>query len=449
MARVRIALLFTLTALVLGAGCGGGPEGGGPGGEDGEPGAGEDEPGPERRVLVEAAPAAVGAVADHLVTSGTLDSDVQADIVPEANGLITQVLVEEGATVSAGQLLAVLANPSLDANADRASLELQRARQALTEAERLHSQGAVSEGELRTARNAMAAAETSFQEARRSRGFTRITSPISGTLTVRDVRVGELATSAKRAFQVVDLSRLRVVVQLPEKDLPRVRIDQKAVLEGAYNEGARASATVERIAPAVDAATGTVKVTIRLDPGQSTLLPGQFVKVRLEVDRRDGVLTIPRRALVYDEGEPVTWRVIDAPPPKADAPAAPGEGEDEGASAEPSLWERISALLPQDEATPEGEEGAEPEKDPWEGIPKRTVEKVRLKVGFTDADFAEVQEGVAAGDLVVTVGNNNLRAEALVKLDGDADPPPTPPGEEGEGKGEGGRRKGKRGGGFR
>jgi hypothetical protein len=47
---------------------------------------------------------------------------------------------------------------------------------------------------------------------------------------------------------------------------------------------------------------------------------------------------------------------------------------------------------------------------------------------------------VAAGDLVVTVGNNNLRAEALVKLDGDADPPPTPPGEGEEGQGGGGRR---------
>lgn len=448
MARARIALLITLTALALGAGCGGGPEGGGPGGDGGGPGAEEEEPGPERRVLVEAAPAAIGAVADHLVTSGTLDSDVQADIVPEANGLITQVLVEEGAAVSAGQLLAVLANPSLDANADRASIELQRARQALAEAERLHSQGAVSEGELRTARNSMAAAEASFQEARRSRGFTRITSPISGTLTVRDVRVGELATSAKRAFQVVDLSRLRVVVQLPEKDLPRVRIGQKAVLEGAYNEEARATATVERVAPAVDATTGTVKVTIRLDPDQSSLLPGQFVKVRLEVDRREGVLTIPRRALVYDEGEPVTWRVIDAPPPKAEAPAE-GEGAAEGEAAEPGLWEQLTALLPKDEADPEGEEGQDAEKDPWEGIPKRTVEKVRLKVGFTDADFAEVQEGVAAGDLVVTVGNNNLRAETLVKLDGDADPPPTPPGEGGEGEGGGGRRKGKRGGGFR
>lgn len=449
MARVRIALLITLTALALGAGCGGGPEGGGPGGQGGGPGAEEEEPGPERRVLVEAAPAAIGAVADHLVTSGTLDSDVQADIVPEANGLITQVLVEEGATVSAGQLLAVLANPSLDANADRASIELQRVRQALAEAERLHSQGAVSDGELRTARNSMAAAEASFQEARRSRGFTRITSPISGTLTVRDVRVGELATSAKRAFQVVDLSRLRVVVQLPEKDLPRVRIGQKAVLEGAYNESARATATVERVAPAVDATTGTVKVTIRLDPEQSSLLPGQFVKVRLEVDRREGVLTIPRRALVYDEGEPVTWRVIDAPPPKAEEPAAAGEGAPEAAEEGPGLWEQITALLPQDEATPEGEEGQEPEKDPWDGIPKRTVEKVRLKIGFTDADFAEVQEGVAAGDLVVTVGNNNLRAETLVKLDGDADPPPTPPGEGGEDQGGGGRRKGKRGGGFR
>ena len=445
MARAPLPLLLLVSVLAIVPGCGGGPPDGA--GGEGEGGEADEAPGPERRVLVEATAAAPGAVSDHLITSGTLDSDVQADILPEANGLVTQVVVEEGAQVSAGQLLAVIANPSLDANADRASLELQRARQALTEAERLHAQGAVSDGELRTARNGMAAAETSFQEARRSKGFTRITSPISGTLTVRDIRVGELATGARRAFQVVDLGRLRVVVQLPEKDLARVRVGQNALLEGAYDEATTAMATVERIAPAVDPTTGTVKVTIKLAPDQNTLRPGQFVKVRLETDRHDNVLTIPRRALVYDEGEPVAWRVIDAPAPEAKA--EPTDDAAAAGEAEPSLTARIAALFEGDDEAPAAD-GDAPPTDPWAGIPKRQVEKVRLTIGFADSERVEVQKGLDAGDLVVTVGNNNLRNEALVKLAGDADPPPSATdnddGNSGD-KGPGGR--GKRRGGIR
>lgn len=431
--------IFCLSALLaLAPACEGQPEG------EGDEGSAVDEaPGPERRVLVEAAPAGPGSVADHLVTSGTLDSDSQADIMPEAAGLITQVLAEVGEPVRAGQVLAVLANPSLDANADRASIELQKARQALDESERLFKQGAISESELRTARNALAAAETSFNEARRSRGFTRITSPIAGTLAVRDVRVGEVASGGKRAFQVVDMSRLRVVVQLPEKDLPRIRLGQPATLEGAYDEQARAAATVELISPVVDAATGTVQVTIRLAPDQSTLRPGQFVKVRLEVDRRDEVLTIPRRALLYDEGEPIAWRVIEGKAPEA--PTAP-EGE-AGAEGEPSWWTQLFADEP--EAQPEGEGEGAPAADPWAGVQRRAVEKVRLQVGFADQDRAEILEGLAAGDLVVTVGNANLREEVLVKLPGDADPPPAAEGSgDSEGKsskrGRGGARRGGR-----
>ena len=442
--RSALRILLPLAALLaLGPACDGGLEGGDEGGPDAEA-----APGPERRVLVEAEAAGPGAVADHLVTSGTLDSDSQADIMPEAAGVITQVLVEEGEQVRAGQVLAVLANPSLDANADRASIELQKARQSLDEADRLHKQGAISESELRTAKNALAAAETSFNEARRSRGFTRITSPIAGTVAVRDVRVGEVASGGQRAFQVVDMNRLRVVVQLPEKDLPRIRVDQPATLEGAYDEQARALATVERISPVVDAATGTVRVTIRLAPDQSTLRPGQFVKVRLEVDRRDDVLTIPRRALLYDEGEPIAWRVIEAKAPEQSPDAAPAEGAESGE--DNAIEAFFTKLFADDPAEPAAEgAGDEAEVDPWVGVPRRSVEKVRLKVGFSDQDRAEVLDGLSAGELVVTVGNGNLREEVLVKLPGDADPPPPPEGaKDGDGKktGKGGNKRGRRGG---
>jgi len=392
------------------------------GGGDGEHKAAE--PTPDQRILVEVAETAPDTVADHLVTTGTLESEAQADIVPEATGAVTRILVEEGDAVSAGQLLALVANPSLEAGADRAKQELERARRVLKETEALHAQGAVSDQELRTARDAVSAAQTSKREATAARDFTRITSPIEGTIALRELRVGELA-GGKRAFQVVDLSRLRVVVQLPEKDLARISLGQTTLMTSAYDEDARATGRIARISPVVDPMTGTVRVRVALDPDQSALRPGQFVKVRIEVGRHDDVLTIPRRALLWTDGQPIAWQVIDSEPPEPEEDEEETDGEEE-----PESWfaEQMAALsewaegLGEDDAPEDGEEEAEEEKDPWEGIPRREVSRARLELGFTDPDRAEIVGGLESGALVIVSGNTNLRDGALVRLPDDPIP---------------------------
>ncbi|MDP6946422.1 MAG: efflux RND transporter periplasmic adaptor subunit, partial [Myxococcota bacterium] len=230
MATVLSRLLLLLTvALALACGGDGGGGHGGKGGGHGQGGHGDSKTEADPRILVEAATVERGSVGDHLVTTGTLESEAQADIVPEASGVVTDIRVEEGDTVRRGQLLAIIKNPSLDATADRARIELDAARRASTEAIALHAQGAVSDRELRDAKAALETAEATFNEATGSRDFLRIESPIDGTVSMRDVRLGEVAGGA-RAFQVVDLDRLRVVVQLPERDLGRVSVGQVATL---------------------------------------------------------------------------------------------------------------------------------------------------------------------------------------------------------------------------
>lgn len=406
------ALLATSVTLSLSVACGGG------GGGGGDWGGGEEAsvPGPERRVLVDAAPVEPGSVADYLITSGTLEGEFQADLFPEATGVVSKVYVEEGDTVRAGQILALISNPSLDAGAQRASVDVAAARRALQEAEGLHSSGAISDRELQDAKDGLARSRASYGEATRSRGFTRIDSPIAGTVSIREVRAGELANSGRRAFQVVDLDRLRVVVQLPERDLARISHGQTALLTSAYDEDAQVGGTVSRISPVVDATTGTVKVTVDVEAGQTVIRPGQYVKVRVEVDRHTDVLTIPRRALVWDDGEPVAWKVVEAEAPEAkDGDEDDAEAEDEGGG--------FLAQLFGGEGSEEGGDD-EPEKDPWEGIPRRGVEKARLEIGYVDTERVEVIEGLSKADQVVKVGNGGLRPETLVKLPGDPEPAP-------------------------
>jgi membrane fusion protein, multidrug efflux system len=400
MLRPALVLFALLTLACSGSG---GPEGMG---EE------EDEaPMVDPRTLVETGVAETGSVGDYLVSNGTVESEGQADLVPETTGTVIAIKAEEGDVVRKGQVLAVIDNASLDAALARAEAELAKAQAELSKIQTLHGQGVVSDRDLQDAEFAEAAALTALAEARSTQGHTRLVSPINGTVAVRQIEYGEVA-GGQLAFQVVDLSRLRVVIRLPERDLQRLAVGQSAVLTSVYDDEATVPAHVERIAPTVDPLSGTVRVTVTLDePEAGVLRPGQFVSVRIEVGRHDDVLTVPRNAVFYEEGLPMVFRVrVEEPPePEEEEEGEQTEEEDE----EPGL---LASLFGGDEEEEVADE--EDEEDIVPG-PYRVARKVSVELGFSDPDFAELTTGLELGDEVVTVGHANLRDEGRVRFTGD------------------------------
>ncbi len=385
---MRLLLLLLSLSLGLGIGC----DHFGEDKEDKEAAEAEEEdkgPRSDPRTLVEVEAVSVGTVGDHLVTSGTVEAEAQADLVPEISGTVVALHVEEGDAVRKGQALATLASPNLEANLARAKAEMARARKEHAEVDRLFAQGVISQRELDESNYRLETARTARDEARLMFNRTRISSPIAGTVSIRDVRLGEVA-GGRRAFQVVDLSRLRVVVKVPEKDIGRLAVDMPAVLTGAYDEDATVAARVVRIAPTVDPMSGTVRVTVELDADQDLMRPGQFVSVRIEVDRHDEVLVIPRRSVRWKDGDPIAYRVREEePPPEPEPEEGAEEAEDEDEEAE--------------------------EEEPLPG-PYRVAREVDLVLGYQDRVVVEVMEGLSLGETVVTNGGASLRDEARVRL---------------------------------
>ena len=146
--------MFTSLLILATLGCGGDKRHNGHGGSR----HGKNDGVSDWRVLVETTQAQSGTVAKELVTHGTLESEAMADITPEAGGVVTEILVEEGDTVHRGQVLAVLSNPSLEAGSDRARVELAQTRRRFEQAQNLHTQGAISDTEFQDAKDAHAIA---------------------------------------------------------------------------------------------------------------------------------------------------------------------------------------------------------------------------------------------------------------------------------------------------
>jgi membrane fusion protein (multidrug efflux system) len=212
-------------------------------------------------------------------------------------------------------------------------------------------------------------------------------------------------------------------VNLPERDLAKVRVGLPAKLTSAYDAAATGAGVVERVAPVVDAASGTFRVTVRLDaPAEGaapvvSLRPGQFTSVKIEVDRRENVLTLPRRALVWEEGKSYVFQVVETTKEEEDklAEAAKpkgkdGKGEDK-AEEGPGMFDALLAKLG-------GGEKEEEKKDELPG-PWRKAKRVEVVTGYLEGEIAELLSGVDEGASVVTVGNQALRDGARVRLPGD------------------------------
>ena len=270
---------------------------------------------------------------------------------------------------------------------------------------------------------------TSYPDAPKHRGITlfliRMDDPgleIHPTWTIGDERtnevffqdvfvsddfvVGELNRGWTYICEALDLERLRVVASLPERELGRVEAGQGVRLVSAYDSEVGARGLVDRVAPVVDAASGTFRVTIAVEPGQTALRPGQFVSVVVEVGRNDDVLVVPKQAVVYEDGVPVVYTVVDAPEPEEDD--AEGEGEADADAAGGSWWP-FGGSEEAEEA--EGDDEADAEE---EG-PKLVAERHVVKLGLIDDELGEIQTGVDEGDQVVTVGQSHLRDGARVR----------------------------------
>lgn len=355
--------------------------------------------------VVEVADAAVGGVSDLLVTNATVESERQADIIPQATGIVRELRVAEGDAVQSGQVLAILENVSLSEGSVRARAELDRLQRDLDATRRLFEQGAVSRSEVDALEGQVRGARSSLREANTQAGNTRLVAPFDGFVASRTARLGQLAPSGQPAMQVVDLDALRVVASLPERDVGRVAVGQSAELVSAYDSELTSAATIDRVAPVIDSQTGTFQVVLALPADQRALRPGQYVTVNLEVARHEGVVVVPKQAVIYEDGAPVVYRLADAPEPtEEDKAASAGEAAGQGSGGFGFDFDFGGG----------GDAAEEADSEP-PNVSPFVAERIAIELGLVDGVAAEIITGISPGDRVIVIGQSNLRDGAPVK----------------------------------
>lgn len=293
------------------SGGGGGPGGpGGPGGRGGGFGGFGGGTGGGSEIPVEVAPVVRRDVGDYLETTGVLEAEREVDIVARTGGPIVQLAAEEGDFVRDGQLLARLDGEELLARLEVARVAVEEARVNFERAKRSLAEEVISQEvyDQTKARYDSAVAQLRGDEIAYS--YTEIRAPFAGLVIERNVKFAEFVTNGSVLFRISDFDPLLCVIQIPEKDLTRLRRGQDAKLRVEAFPGEEFRATILRINPVVDSASGTVRVTLAVS-GRSKLRPGMFANVYLEIERHENTLAIPRSALVLESLGDAVYTVED------------------------------------------------------------------------------------------------------------------------------------------
>jgi RND family efflux transporter MFP subunit len=249
---------------------------------------------------------------------GRIEAYARAPIYAQVGGYLKSWLVDIGAPVKAGQLMAVIETPDLDqqllqAKADLASAQANEALAGIT-AKRWQamlasdsvSRQAVDEktGDYRAKQALARAAKANVDRIEAMKGYARIVAPFDGIVTARNTDVGALINSGSSngqpLFVVSDVSKLRVYVQVPQKDAPSIAVGSTATLTVPGYPGRSFTAKVDASARAVAANSGTTLVQLSEDNHDGTLMPGSFANVRFELPVDKHALRVPASALIFD-----------------------------------------------------------------------------------------------------------------------------------------------------
>ncbi len=292
--RPLLALLLSIAAAACGAD-GDTPTGGGPAGHRGGPG-GDAPPSAVAAVPVEVTTASRRTISSFIETNGTLEAENEVDLVARVSAPVIALHVEEGDLVQAGQLLARLDDLETRVQTEISRVGLAEMRQAYERAQQLHAEDLISPEAYERATSAYDAAKAQLKASEIQLEFTELRAPFSGRIVRRYVDLAEQVSVNMPVYRLSDFDPLLCPIQLPERDLPRIRLGQQAWLSVEAWQDERFAATVLRISPIIEAETGTFKVTLELRHG-GRLRPGMFARVFVETETREGALVVPKAAL--------------------------------------------------------------------------------------------------------------------------------------------------------
>ena len=268
---------------------------------------------PRPALTVQTAPPQRTAMTQRLAANGNVAAWQEASIGAESNGLrLTEVRVNVGDSVKAGQVLATFAAEMVQADVAQARASLLEAKahaaEAASNAERartLQASGALSAQQIeqyttaaQAAQARVEAAQALLQAQQLRLQHTQVRAPDHGVISARSATVGAVVGAGTELFRMVRKGRLEWRAEVTATELGRLRPGTAAQVTAA--SGASVQGQLRMVAPTVDPQTRNALVYVDL-PAHPDLRAGMFARGEFLLGQSDA-LTVPQEALVVREG---------------------------------------------------------------------------------------------------------------------------------------------------
>ncbi len=294
-------------------------------------------------VVLNSQPQSAGEPVTDMVMEGTFTTTVEAKgqlkpisasvVSPSVDGTVASINVQAGQSVNEGDVLMTIKNDELDnavAEAQRAVAAAQEDLKNAQAAPTSDADGATASTDATANANAsavtsaqrnLASAQATLDQANDKAAERTVKAPSSGSIVELNAKVGATVTGGmvmgegdtsggKQCMQIADLSKMKVTVQVGEKDIAKIAVGQSANVTYPAFPDIVSQGTVTAIASVAnsDAANGgggsvTFNVDILIEAPDSRLKPGMTAEVSVVTEQLDDVVMVPTMALMTEDGE--------------------------------------------------------------------------------------------------------------------------------------------------
>jgi RND family efflux transporter MFP subunit len=220
----------------------------------------------------------------------------QATLAAQVSGRVTEVRIDAGQAVKAGDLLMRIDAREAAEAAAGASAQFINAKANYERLKNLRQQNFISAAALDKAKADFVAAQASSAQAGVGLGHATVTAPMAGIVAQRLTELGEMASPGKPLLTIYDPNGLRVTASIPQYKLPQMRAVKQAKVE--FPElGKWVDATSVLLLPTADASTHASQVRVGLPADIRDVIPGMFARVHFVIGRASK-MTVPQGAVL-------------------------------------------------------------------------------------------------------------------------------------------------------
>lgn len=312
---------------------------------------------------------------------GSARAEDGVNLTFQIDGIVKEIMFKPNQVVKKGDLLVQLDDEIQKADLVASKAEAELSEQNYKRAQTLRTQGVGAVSNVDTTAAALSSAKANVAKAQATLDLKRLVAPFSGVIGISRVDIGQFMAPGTVVATLQNVDTMRVDFSVPEQELKNLSMGQEVHI-GASASDYAFKGKIVGIDPKIDPASRLVSVQAQVDNSDKSLVPGQFVQVRVILPEEDNVVILPLTTVVTSLYGDYVFTVVKK----------------------------------------EADKDAEAAADTAEKADDLVLHQIFVKLGRRTGNNVEILSGVKEGDIVVTSGQNRLSNGMPAHINNDVNP---------------------------